>query len=183
MAIALASAAAKVAPPMTMTLSSPVFARGGEIPTRYSCKGDDVSPPLAWSTEPAGTKSLALIVDDPDAPVSNAPMMTWVHWVLYDLPPTVTSLPEDEAGRALPAGTRKGLNHSNRSDYGGLCPPIGRHHYSHKLYGARPAEQGCTRGGDAGMHPSPGGADRNLRQEEALNGGEASREFASCRPT
>ena len=119
---------------MTMTITSPVFTPGGEIPIRYTCEGNDVSPPLAWSTPPSGTKSLALIVDDPDAPDPNAPKMTWVHWVLYDLPPTADGLPEDAAARALPAGTREGLNDWKRSGYGGPCPPIGRHRYFHKLY-------------------------------------------------
>ena len=73
---------------MTLSLTSPAFAEGGEIPTRYTCEGQDVSPPLAWSEPPGGTKSLALIVDDPDAPDPKAPKMTWVHSVLYDLPPT-----------------------------------------------------------------------------------------------
>jgi Raf kinase inhibitor-like YbhB/YbcL family protein len=119
---------------MSLTLTSPAFAAGGEIPTRYTCEGDDVSPPLAWSTPPAGTKSLALIVDDPDAPDPDAPKMTWVHWVVYDLPATADGLPEGVAARALPAGTREGLNDWKRSGYGGPCPPVGRHRYFHKLY-------------------------------------------------
>jgi hypothetical protein len=119
---------------MSLTLTSPAFAPGGEIPIRYTCEGDDVSPPLAWSAPPAGTRSLALIVDDPDAPDPKAPKMTCVHWVLYDLPPTAESLPEGVAARALPAGTREGLNDWKRTGYGGPCPPIGRHRYVHKLY-------------------------------------------------
>ena len=119
---------------MTMMLTSPAFAAGDEIPIRYTCEGDDVSPPLAWSMLPAGTKSLALIVDDPDAPDPKAPKMTWVHWVLYNLPPSADGLPEGVAAGALPAGTREGLNDWKRSGYGGPCPPIGRHRYFHKLY-------------------------------------------------
>ena len=119
---------------MSFTLTSPAFATGGEIPTQYTCEGDDISPPLAWSTPPAGTKSLALIVDDPDAPDPKAPKITWVHWVLYNLPPSVDGLPEGVPARALPAGTREGLNDWKRSGYGGPCPPIGRHRYFHKLY-------------------------------------------------
>ena len=119
---------------MSLTLTSPAFAAGGEIPTRYTCEGDDVSPPLAWSMLPAGTKSLALIVDDPDAPDPKAPKMTWVHWVIYNLPPSADALPEGAAAGALPAGTREGLNDWKRSGYGGPCPPIGRHRYFHKLY-------------------------------------------------
>ena len=119
---------------MTMTITSPVFTPGGEIPTRYTCEGDDISPPLAWSTPPSGTQSLALIVDDPDAPDPKAPKMTWVHWVLYNLPPSADGLPEGAAARALPAGIREGLNDWKRSGYGGPCPPVGRHRYFHKLY-------------------------------------------------
>jgi Raf kinase inhibitor-like YbhB/YbcL family protein len=119
---------------MTMTITSPVFSPGGEIPTRYTCEGDGISPPLAWSTPPSGTQSLALIVDDPDAPDPKAPKMTWVHWVLYNLSPSADGLPEAVAAGALPAGTREGLNDWKRSGYGGPCPPIGRHRYFHKLY-------------------------------------------------
>jgi Raf kinase inhibitor-like YbhB/YbcL family protein len=119
---------------MSLTLSSPAFAPAGEIPTRYTCEGDDVSPPLAWSAPPAGSKSFALIVDDPDAPDPKAPKTTWVHWVLYNLPPAADGLPEGVATRALPAGTREGLNDWRRTGYGGPCPPIGRHRYFHKLY-------------------------------------------------
>jgi Raf kinase inhibitor-like YbhB/YbcL family protein len=125
---------AQGASPMTFSLTSSAFAEGGEIPTRYTCEGQDVSPPLAWSEPPSGTKSLALIVDDPDAPDPKAPKMTWVHWVLYNLPPTAGQLPEAVAPDALPAVTREGLNDWKRTGYGGPCPPIGRHRYFHKLY-------------------------------------------------
>ena len=114
-----------------VTLDSTAFTDGGAIPKRYTCEGQDISPPLAWSGLPAGTKSLALIVDDPDAPDPKAPKRTYVHWVLYDIPPTVTTLPE---GGTLPAGTREGRNDWGRTGYGGPCPPIGRHRYFHKLY-------------------------------------------------
>jgi hypothetical protein len=114
-----------------VTLDSNAFTDGGTIPKRYTCEGQDISPPLAWSGVPAGTKSLALIVDDPDAPDPKAPKRTYVHWVLFDIPPTVTSLPE---GGTLPAGTREGRNDWGRTGYGGPCPPIGRHRYFHKLY-------------------------------------------------
>ena len=119
---------------MTLSLSSSAFASNGAIPAVYTCEGNDVSPPLAWSGVPAGTKSLALIVDDPDAPDPAQPRMTWVHWVLYDIPPTANGLPEAVATAALPAGTREGLNDWGRTGYGGPCPPIGRHRYFHKLY-------------------------------------------------
>jgi Raf kinase inhibitor-like YbhB/YbcL family protein len=117
---------------MTLTLRSDAFDHEGEIPARYTCEGEDVSPALEWSGVPAGTKSLALIVDDPDAPDPKAPRMTWVHWVLYDLPAHVRGLPGGIA--KLPPGTREGVNDWKRTGYGGPCPPIGRHRYYHKLY-------------------------------------------------
>jgi Raf kinase inhibitor-like YbhB/YbcL family protein len=119
---------------MTLNLTSPAFAAGGEIPSRYTCEGQDVSPPLAWSQPPSDAKSLVLIVDDPDAPDPRAPKMTWVHWVLYNLPPGAGQLPEAVAPNALPTGTREGLNDWKRTGYGGPCPPIGRHRYFHKLF-------------------------------------------------
>lgn len=118
---------------MTLRITSPAFADGGEIPAKYTCEGRDLSPPLAWSGVPAGTKSLVLVVDDPDAPDPKAPRMTWVHWVLYNLPPGSTGLPE-AVGTALPAGTKVGFNDWKSLDFGGPCPPIGRHRYFHKLY-------------------------------------------------
>ncbi|WP_126445216.1 YbhB/YbcL family Raf kinase inhibitor-like protein [Sulfuricystis multivorans] len=117
---------------MSLILTSVAFAHLAAIPAHYTCQGADVSPPLSWSGVPAGTKSLALIVDDPDAPDPAAPKMTWVHWVLYNIPPTVTGLPE--AVKTLPPGTFEGLNDWQRTGYGGPCPPIGRHRYFHKLY-------------------------------------------------
>jgi Raf kinase inhibitor-like YbhB/YbcL family protein len=119
---------------VTLSLTSSAFAEDGEIPMRYTCEGQDVSPPLAWSQPPSGTRSLALIVDDPDAPDPKAPKMTWVHWVLYNLPPTAGQVAEAVERRALPTGTREGLNDWKRPGYGGPCPPIGRHRYFHKLY-------------------------------------------------
>lgn len=119
---------------MALTLTSNAFHDGGEIPRRHTCKGADVSPPLAWSGVPANAKSLALIVDDPDAPDPAAPQMTWVHWVLYNIPPTASGLPEGVAAAALPAGTLQGTNDFQRVRYGGPCPPVGRHRYFHKLY-------------------------------------------------
>jgi hypothetical protein len=120
--------------PMSFALSSPAFADGGEIPSRFTCEGEDVSPPLAWPAPPAGTQSLALVIDDPDAPDPRAPRMTWVHWVVVDLPPAAGSLPEGAAAARLPEGARTGRNDWKRADYGGPCPPIGRHRYFHKLY-------------------------------------------------
>jgi Raf kinase inhibitor-like YbhB/YbcL family protein len=119
---------------MPFALRSPAFADGGEIPARYTCEGEDVSPALAWSDPPAGTRSFALIVDDPDAPDPAAPRMTWVHLVLYDLPADARGLPEALSAAALPAGARSGTNDWKRTGYGGPCPPVGRHRYVFKLY-------------------------------------------------
>ena len=116
----------------TMRILSTAFSHEGAIPVLYTCEGKDVSPPLAWSDIPPGTKSLALVVDDPDAPDPEAPKMTWVHWVLYNVPPTSNGLPE--GAKALPSGTKEGVNDWKRTGYGGPCPPIGRHRYFHKLY-------------------------------------------------
>lgn len=117
---------------MNPTLSSAAFAHQGAIPSKYSCEGADLSPLLSWNGLPPDTKSLALIVDDPDAPDPAAPKMTWVHWVIYNVPPTAPGLPEGAS--ALPAGTLQGMNDWHRTGYGGPCPPIGRHRYFHKLY-------------------------------------------------
>ncbi len=119
---------------MTMTLTSTAFADGAGIPTLFTCEGEDLSPMLAWHGVPANARSLVLIVDDPDAPDPAAPKMTWVHWLLYDLPPTSNGLSQAVAPTALPAGTREGRNDWKRTGYGGPCPPIGRHRYFHKLY-------------------------------------------------
>lgn len=118
---------------MSLVLRSDAFAAGGEIPRAHTCEGRDLSPPLAWSGLPAGTTSLALIVDDPDAPDPRAPRMTWVHWVLYDLPANCAALSQG-ASTALPAGAREGTNDWKRTGWGGPCPPIGRHRYFFKLY-------------------------------------------------
>jgi Raf kinase inhibitor-like YbhB/YbcL family protein len=115
-----------------MKLTSTAFAHQGEIPSKYTCEGDDFSPPLAWSEVSTDAKSFALIVDDPDAPDPAAPKTTWVHWVLYNLPASASGLPE--RGKPLPAATREGLNDWHRTGYGGPCPPIGRHRYFFKLY-------------------------------------------------
>ncbi len=117
-----------------VVLHSSAFEPNGAIPAKYTCEGEDVSPALAWSGVPSGTKSLALIVDDPDAPDPAAPKMTWVHWVLYDVPPSTQGLPEAVGASSLPRGTREGLNDWKRTGYGGPCPPIGRHRYFFKLY-------------------------------------------------
>jgi hypothetical protein len=119
---------------MRFALGSPAFAEGGEIPARFTCEGSNISPALQWTGIPEATKSLVLVVDDPDAPDPKAPKLTWVHWVLYDIPPTAVGLPEGVAPKDLPSGTREGKNDWKRSGYGGPCPPVGRHRYFHKLY-------------------------------------------------
>ncbi len=119
---------------MDMTIESPAFEHNGEIPSVYTCDGRDISPELRWSGVPEDAKSLVLIVDDPDAPDPDAPKMTWVHWVLYDIPADAKGLAEDVAPDGLPDGTRHGTNNWERTGYGGPCPPIGRHRYFFKLY-------------------------------------------------
>ncbi|MGD2083791.1 MAG: YbhB/YbcL family Raf kinase inhibitor-like protein [Chromatiales bacterium] len=115
-----------------LQIRSDAFGQRGSIPPRYTCDGQDVSPPLTWRGVPAGARSLVLIVDDPDAPDPAAPRMTWVHWVVYNLPATSQGLAEGVSD--LPAGARSGLNSWKRRGYGGPCPPVGRHRYFHKLY-------------------------------------------------
>jgi len=119
---------------MTLKLTSTAFAHEGAIPKVHTCEGQDASPPLAWSGVSANAKSLALIVDDPDAPDPAAPKMTWVHWVLYNIPPSSTALPQGVSPKELPANTLQGVSDFNRTGYGGPCPPVGRHRYFHKLY-------------------------------------------------
>ncbi len=119
---------------MTMKLNSSAFAHNAMIPATYTCEGHDLSPPLEWSTPPNGTKSLVLIVEDPDAPDPAAPQRIWVHWLLYNLPPRACSLAQGVAEKDLPAGTLCGRNDWQRTAYGGPCPPIGCHRYFHKLY-------------------------------------------------
>jgi Raf kinase inhibitor-like YbhB/YbcL family protein len=114
----------------TMKLTSSAFSEGALIPVRYSCSGDDFSPPLTWSDIPAGAKSLALIADDPDAPVG-----TWVHWVAFNLPVTAGGLPEGiKDAKQLLGGGIQGANSWRRTGYGGPCPPSGTHRYFFKLY-------------------------------------------------
>ncbi|MGE5622439.1 MAG: YbhB/YbcL family Raf kinase inhibitor-like protein [Bacillota bacterium] len=119
---------------MSLTLTSSAFAAGGDISAVHTCDGNDISPPLSWSGVPPQAKSLALIVDDPDAPDPAAPQRVWAHWVLYNIPPHATGLPQGARAEDLPAGTLEGLNDWKRPGFGGPCPPIGRHRYFHKLY-------------------------------------------------
>jgi hypothetical protein len=116
---------------MNIQITSTAFADGQPIPQKYTCQGSDISPPLQWTKAPPNTKSFALIADDPDAPVG-----TWVHWVLYDLPPNTNELPEDVAKtQVISGGAKQGLNSWPRLGYGGPCPPPGKpHHYFFKLY-------------------------------------------------
>ncbi|GAB3093127.1 YbhB/YbcL family Raf kinase inhibitor-like protein [Lysobacter terrae] len=134
LAIASAACSQTRTPAMSMTLTSPAFAANAAIPAVHTCEGGDVSPALHWSGLPANTRSLALIVDDPDAPDPAAPQRTWVHWVLYNLPVTAAGLAEGVKAAQLPAGAREGKNDWQRTGFGGPCPPKGRHRYFHKLY-------------------------------------------------
>jgi len=134
LACSAVAARAQGGAPMSFPLQSSSFKPNGAIPKKYTCEGDDVSPPLSWSNPPPGTKAYALIVDDPDAPDPKAPQTIWVHWVLYNVPASATALPEGVAPKALPPGTRQGVNDWKRTGYRGPCPPVGRHRYFFKLY-------------------------------------------------
>jgi Raf kinase inhibitor-like YbhB/YbcL family protein len=116
---------------MGIQLTGSAFLEGAPIPGKYTCDGQDISPPLKWKNVPQGTRSIALICDDPDAPVG-----TWVHWVLYGLPGSVTELPEGVPNTTnLPNGAKQGLNDFGRIGYGGPCPPgKSAHRYFFKLY-------------------------------------------------
>jgi Raf kinase inhibitor-like YbhB/YbcL family protein len=119
---------------MALTLTSADFEPDGEIPSRFTCEGEDISPALAWTGTSEAARSLALIVDDPDAPDPRAPKTIWVHWVLYNLSSSVSSLPQGVKVADLPGEAREGLNDWKRTGYGGPCPPVGRHRYFFKLY-------------------------------------------------
>lgn len=116
------------------SLTSPAFHDHATLPVQYTCDGKGLSPALVWENLPTGTKSLALVVSDPDAPDPAAPKVTWIHWVLYDIPVTAKGLPEAVIPQELPLGTRQGLNSWKRTSYGAPCPPIGRHRYFFTLY-------------------------------------------------
>jgi len=134
LAFVLTAFASTAAGAEDMRLSSAAFEEGQSIPKAYTCEGRDLSPPLSWDGVPAGTKSLVLIVDDPDAPDPAAPRVTWVHWLLYNLPASSGGLPEAATPGNLPRGALQGRNGWGRAGYGGPCPPIGRHRYFFKLY-------------------------------------------------
>ena len=118
---------------MTFTITSAAFQHNGAIPARHTCDGKNVSPSLSWRNVPENAKSLVLIIDDPDAPDPDAPKMTWVHWVLYNIPPDTHGLHEGVGADALPHGTLQGKNDWHETGYGGPCPPAGNHRYFHKL--------------------------------------------------
>ena len=117
-----------------LTLQSAAFGPMGEIPARHTCNGEDVSPPLAWSGAPPGTRSFAIIVDDPDAPDPAAPRRVWVHWVVYNIPADATSLVLGASGKGMPRGAVEGKHDGGGTGWSGPCPPIGRHRYFHQLY-------------------------------------------------
>jgi Raf kinase inhibitor-like YbhB/YbcL family protein len=119
---------------MAFSIQSSEFENGGAIPTIYTCQGDDISPPLCWQDVPEGTQSLALIVHDPDVPSPDKPVRIWVHWVLYNMPVDTAALSQGMTSAQLPAATLEGRNDWNRTDYGGPCPPMGRHRYFFRLY-------------------------------------------------
>lgn len=120
--------------PKPLHLTSPRFQDGQTIPIAFTCEGEDKAPPLHWEEVPHGTRSLALIVEDPDAPDPKHPQRTWCHWVLYNIPPGTRDLPEGASPETLPPGVREGLNDWGRPGYGGPCPPIGRHRYIYRLF-------------------------------------------------
>ena len=119
---------------MSLILKSSAFEHGAGIPEQYTCCGEDISVPLQWEGVPETARSLALIVDDPDAPDPDAPKMVWVHWVVCNIPPDLNGLAEHITSETCPPGVIEGINDWQRPGYGGPCPPIGRHRYFHKLY-------------------------------------------------
>jgi Raf kinase inhibitor-like YbhB/YbcL family protein len=115
---------------MELKVTSPAFKNGEMIPKKYTCDGEEMSPPLEWSEAPAGTKGIALISDDPDAP-----MGTWVHWVIFNMPPDTKKLPENVPhAPTLDNGAKQGIDDSGKIGYGGPCPPSGTHRYYFKVY-------------------------------------------------
>ncbi len=119
---------------MAMSLNSPAFQPNGHIPSKYTCEGEDISPPLTWEGVPNGAKSIVLIIVGFDAPDPKASKIVWVPWVIYNVPPDTKSLPANAGKAGLPQGTLVGLNDFKKTGYGGPCPPIGWHRYFHKLY-------------------------------------------------
>jgi Raf kinase inhibitor-like YbhB/YbcL family protein len=130
---------------MSLAISSTVFSNAGRIPANFTCEGDDLSPPLAWTGVPEGTKSLALIVDDPDAPDPAKPKRVYVHWVVYNISPNSAGFGEGASSNAMPLGAVTGINDFGKSAWGGPCPPIGRHRYFFKLYALDTMLHGLSR--------------------------------------
>lgn len=116
-----------------LKVTSAAFEDGQEIPRDFTCEGAGDSPPLSWAGAPAATRSFAVIVDDPDAPDPAKPERTWVHWVIASLPAATTSLPRG-AAQAMPSGAAVGQNDWGKAEWGGPCPPTGRHRYFFKVY-------------------------------------------------
>lgn len=139
---------------MSLELKSPDFTSGGNIPKQFTCDGTDISPALGWSAPPAATQSFALIADDPDAPVG-----TWVHWVIFDLPPNLRNLPQNFPKSEQSAdGSAQGRNDFRKIGYGGPCPPPGKpHRYFFKLYAL-----------DTKLNLKPGATKKDL--ERAMQG-------------
>jgi Raf kinase inhibitor-like YbhB/YbcL family protein len=132
---------------MEIKITSSAFAEGGMIPSKYTCDGADISPPLQWGEVPEGTKSIALISDDPDAP-----MGTWVHWVLFNLPAETKELAENvPPDETLPNGAKQGVTDFGRVGYGGPCPPSGTHRYFFKIYALDTELQVNTSTGKRGL--------------------------------
>ena len=119
---------------MSFQLKSSAFDESGKIPKKYTCESDDLSPPLEWTGAPDNTRSFALIVDDPDAPDPAKPKMVYVHWVVINIPAGTNQLAENASRSMMPSGSHTGLNDWKKTEYGGPCPPIGRHRYYFKLY-------------------------------------------------
>lgn len=132
-AVAVTSTGSAGSYPMTLKVTSSAFQQGGSIPSQYTCEGKDISPPLSWSGLPNNTRSVAMIVDDPDAPDPAKPQRVYVHWVVYNMP-AQTSLAENASKNGMPPGAVQGKNDWGKPEYGGPCPPIGRHRYFFKLY-------------------------------------------------
>ena len=130
---------------MSMKLVSTAFKEGEGVPKRYTCEGDDISPPLAWSGAPANARSFVLLCDDPDAPRS-----TWTHWAVYDLPPTTASLKEAYPTDADVGGVKQGVTDFGRTGYGGPCPPQGHgtHHYHFRVIAVDVDTLGLAAGAD-----------------------------------
>jgi Raf kinase inhibitor-like YbhB/YbcL family protein len=136
---------------MSLKITSSAFVEGGAIPARYTCEGEDFSPPLAWSGFPVNARTLALIVDDPDAPDPAKPQRVYVHWVVYNIPASVTSLKENASKGGMPQGALQGKNDWGNAEYGGPCPPIGRHRYFFKFYALDTEVTGLSAGTKADL--------------------------------